>query len=98
MTTKRPHRRWVCEVLIRENLTQVEDFLHAESALDPLSKLALIHYQFQAIHPFFDGNGRTGRIVNILVLVKEKLLTLPVLYLSQHIIEHKATTIGSCVQ
>lgn len=52
--------------------------------------MALIHYQFEAIHPFFDGNGRTGRILNILYLVKERLLDLPVLYLSKHIIDNKS--------
>ena len=56
---------------------------------DPLIKLAVIHYQFEAIHPFTDGNGRTGRIINILYLVHQKLLELPVIYLSRHIIENK---------
>ncbi len=57
---------------------------------DPLIKMALIHHQFESIHPFYDGNGRTGRIVNVLYLVKEGLLYIPVLYLSQHIVRHKA--------
>jgi Fic family protein len=57
---------------------------------DPLIKMALIHHQFESIHPFYDGNGRTGRIVNVLYLVKEGLLDIPVLYLSQHIVRHKA--------
>ena len=56
---------------------------------DPLIKMALIHHQFESIHPFYDGNGRTGRIVNVLYLVKEGLLDIPVLYLSQHIVRHK---------
>lgn len=57
---------------------------------DPLIKMALMHHQFESIHPFYDGNGRTGRIVNVLYLVKEDLLDIPVLYLSQHIVRHKA--------
>ena len=78
------------EILIRQKLKELEEFIHAENHLDPLIKLALIHYQFEAIHPFFDGNGRTGRIINILYLVKEDLLDLPVLYLSKYIIEQKS--------
>lgn len=57
---------------------------------DPLVKMAIIHYQFESIHPFYDGNGRTGRIVNILYLVLEGLLDLPILYLSRYVIQHKA--------
>ena len=57
---------------------------------DPLIKMALIHYQFESIHPFYDGNGRTGRIMNVLYLVKEGLLDIPVLYLSSHIVRTKA--------
>ncbi len=57
---------------------------------DPLVKMALIHHQFESIHPFYDGNGRTGRIINILYLVAKGLLNLPVLYLSRFIITHKA--------
>jgi Fic family protein len=78
------------ETLIREKLKNLEEYIHAEDRVDPLIKLALIHYQFEAIHPFTDGNGRTGRIVNILYLVSKGLLDLPVLYLSKHIIERKA--------
>jgi Fic family protein len=78
------------EALIREKLKNLEEYIHAEDRVDPLIKLALIHYQFEAIHPFTDGNGRTGRIVNILYLVAKGLLDLPVLYLSKHIIERKA--------
>ena len=59
------------------------------SPLDPLTKMAIIHYQFESIHPFYDGNGRTGRIINILYLVLQKLLDLPVLYLSHYIIQNK---------
>jgi Fic family protein len=57
---------------------------------DPLVKMAIIHHQFESIHPFYDGNGRTGRIINILYLVAKDLLDLPVLYLSRYIIQHKA--------
>lgn len=59
------------------------------SDVDPLVKMAVIHFQFEGIHPFFDGNGRTGRIINILYLVQKSLLNLPVLYLSSFIIDHK---------
>lgn len=58
-------------------------------SIDPLIKMAVIHHQFESIHPFYDGNGRTGRIINILYLVQKKLLHLPVLYLSRYIIQHK---------
>jgi len=59
------------------------------SDLDPLIKMAVIHYQFESIHPFYDGNGRTGRIINILYLVLQGLLDIPVLYLSRYIIRTK---------
>ncbi|MBS0214117.1 MAG: Fic family protein [Proteobacteria bacterium] len=69
----------------------LERFIHDEPHFDadPLIKMALIHHQFESIHPFYDGNGRTGRIVNVLYLVKEKLLDIPVLYLSRHIVRTK---------
>ena len=57
-----------------------------EEELDPLVRMALIHYQFEKIHPFYDGNGRTGRILNLLYLVQHDLLDLPVLYLSRYIL------------
>lgn len=60
------------------------------SELDPLIKMAIIHHRFETVHPFYDGNGRTGRIINILYLVKEELITLPILYLSRYIIQYKA--------
>jgi Fic family protein len=63
----------------------------AISELDPLIKVGIIHFQFESIHPFYDGNGRTGRIINILYMVLEGLLELPVLYLSHFIIRNKAT-------
>lgn len=76
--------------VIREKLKNLEDFIHTHQELDPLIKMALIHYQFEAIHPFFDGNGRSGRIVNILFLVQQGLLDSPVLYLSKDIIARKS--------
>lgn len=63
---------------------------------DPLIKMALIHHQFESIHPFYDGNGRTGRIVNVLYLVKEGLLDIPVLYLSRLSCAPRPTTTGCC--
>lgn len=60
------------------------------SKLDPLIKMAIIHHQFESIHPFYDGNGRTGRILNIIYLVKNELLDLPILYLSRYIVRTKA--------
>lgn len=60
------------------------------SDLDPLIKMAIIHHQFESIHPFYDGNGRTGRIINVLYLVINDLLDLPILYLSRYIISNKA--------
>ena len=78
------------EGVIRDKLKNMEDYIHAEDAVDPLIKLALIHYQFEAIHPFTDGNGRTGRILNILYLTQKHLLDLPVLYLSKYIIKQKS--------
>ncbi len=76
------------EQIIRDKLYNLEKFWY-ESELDPLIKMALMHYQFEAIHPFHDGNGRTGRILNILYLIEAKLLEIPVLYLSRYIIENK---------
>lgn len=61
-----------------------------QSSLDPLIKMAIIHHQFESIHPFYDGNGRTGRILNILYLVVSGLLDLPILYLSRYITQYKA--------
>jgi len=61
------------------------DFLHAEDDLNPILRMAIAHHQFESIHPFYDGNGRTGRILNLLILQKESLLDLPVLYLSRYI-------------
>lgn len=78
------------EKIIRDKLRNLEVFIHNDKDdIDPLINLALIHYQFEAIHPFTDGNGRSGRIINILYLVLKGLLDLPVLYLSKYIIENK---------
>lgn len=77
------------EVTIRDLLTNWERFLHEDDELDPLIKMAVSHYQFEAIHPFYDGNGRTGRILNVLYLIEQKLLTLPILYLSRFIVHNK---------
>lgn len=74
---------------LRDLLANWERFLHDETSVDPLIRMAVGHYQFEAIHPFTDGNGRTGRILNLLFLVEEQLLDNPVLYLSRAIISHK---------
>lgn len=74
---------------IRNLLSNWEQFIHNEDDLDPLIKLAVSHYQFESIHPFYDGNGRTGRILNILFLVEQGLLSLPILYLSRFILNHR---------
>lgn len=77
---------------IIELMGDLERFINDPAFMnaDPLVKMAVIHYQFESIHPFYDGNGRTGRIINILYLVANGLLNLPVLYLSRYIIQHKA--------
>lgn len=78
------------EAHLRDLLANWEHFMHESVTLDPLIRMAVGHYQFEAIHPFSDGNGRTGRIVNSLFLIQENLLTLPVLYLSRYIIQHRS--------
>ena len=71
---------------IRDYLRNLEEFINNnEDEIDPLIKVCLIHYQFESIHPFYDGNGRTGRILNILYLVLNKLIDSPILYLSKYI-------------
>jgi Fic family protein len=76
---------------IVELMSGLERFMNDDTLfdVDPLIKMALIHHQFESIHPFYDGNGRTGRIINVLYLVKEGLLDIPVLYLSRHIVQTK---------
>jgi len=78
---------------IIELMTNLEQFINDDtmSDFDPLVKMAIIHYQFESIHPFYDGNGRTGRIINILYLVMKDLLNLPILYLSRYIILKKGS-------
>jgi Fic family protein len=73
-----------------EKLRNLDSFLQAPEGPDPLIRMAVAHYQFEAIHPFTDGNGRAGRILNILYLVHAGLLQIPVLYLSRYIIQRKA--------
>lgn len=80
----------VGENIIRDKLANLENFINREDTLDPLIKMALMHYQFEAIHPFYDGNGRTGRILLLLYLKKEKLLDVPAIFLSDYIIRHKS--------
>jgi Fic family protein len=77
---------------ILDLMKNLEQYINDESLsdFDTLVKMAIIHFQFESIHPFYDGNGRTGRIINVLYLVMNDLLNLPVLYLSRYIIEHKA--------
>lgn len=77
------------EGVIRDKLANLETFINAEDDMDPLIKMALMHYQFEAIHPFSDGSGRTGRILLLLYLKLEKLLDTPVIYLSEYIIRNK---------
>jgi Fic family protein len=77
------------EALLRDLLANWERFLHQQTQIDPLVRMAVGHYQFEAIHPFTDGNGRTGRVLNSLFLIQEGLLTLPILYLSRYIISHR---------
>jgi len=75
--------------LIRNLLINLEEYIRDDAGPDPLIKMAVAHYQFEAIHPFEDGNGRTGRILNILYLIQKQLLHHPVLYLSHYIIQNK---------
>jgi len=76
---------------IVELMGNLEEYINNDSDdIDPLIKMAVIHYQFESIHPFYDGNGRTGRIINVLYLVLKGLLDIPVLYLSRYIIKHKS--------
>lgn len=77
------------ESIIRDKLDQWANFLNADSGIDPLVRMSAAHYQFEAIHPFEDGNGRTGRVLNVLSLVADNVLALPILYLSSYIINNK---------
>lgn len=77
---------------IAEYMKNMERFINDDSMcdFDPLVKMAIIHHQFESIHPFYDGNGRTGRIINVLYIVQNRLLDLPILYLSRYITRNKA--------
>ena len=75
---------------IQNLLDNLEKFINEPSEVDPLVDMAIIHYQFETIHPFYDGNGRTGRIINILYLILKGLLDIPILYLSRYIIQNKS--------
>ena len=79
--------------MIVDTMTALERFINddSQSALDPLIKMALIHHQFESIHPFSDGNGRIGRILNVLYLTRCRLLEIPILYLSRYVTQNKAT-------
>jgi Fic family protein len=77
------------ESVIRDKLTNWERFVHGDHGIDPLITMAIAHYQFAAIHPFDDGNGRTGRIMNVLMLIGAELISEPILYLSRYIIDNK---------
>lgn len=77
------------ENIIRDKLANLEKYINQEDSVDPLIKMAVMHYQFEAIHPFLDGNGRTGRILLLLFLKMKKLLDIPAIYLSEYIIENK---------
>jgi len=79
----------VGEAVLREKLANWERYIHNETEIDPLIRMAVSHYQFEAIHPFTDGNGRTGRIINSLYLIEQELLTRPVLYLSRYILQNR---------
>jgi Fic family protein len=78
------------EKIIRDKLANWEKFINEDETYDPLIKMAILHYQFEAIHPFFDGNGRTGRILLLLYLKLSGLLETPAIYLSEYIIKNKA--------
>jgi Fic family protein len=77
------------EALLRNKMANWEKFLHEQDGIDPVVRMAVAHYQFEAIHPFTDGNGRTGRIINILFLIEQGLLDQPTLYLSRYINQHR---------
>lgn len=78
------------EAILRDKMANWEKFLHEAEGIDPLIRMAVGHYQFEAIHPFTDGNGRTGRVINILYLIEQNLLDLPILYLSRYINDNRS--------
>ena len=79
------------EALLRELMANWEQFIHNQPDVEPLVRMAVTHYQFEAIHPFTDGNGRTGRVLNLLFLIEQELLKIPILFLSRYIIQNKTT-------
>lgn len=79
------------ETQLRELMANWEQFIHNHPDVEPLVRMAITHYQFEAIHPFTDGNGRTGRVLNLLFLIEQDLLDIPILYLSRYIIQNKST-------
>lgn len=79
------------EEVIRSKMSNLEKFINEDTTFDPLIKMALLHYQFEAIHPFIDGNGRTGRILLLLYLKQAHLLDIPAIFLSEYIMQHKAS-------
>ncbi len=85
------HRPPETEHEIRDLLSNLEVYMNTDDDIDPLIKLAIIHYQFESIHPFYDGNGRTGRIINILYLIIKDLLDAPILFFSKYIMENKSS-------
>ena len=78
------------ENIIRDKLSNWETFINGNGGIDPLIRMAIMHYQFEAIHPFADGNGRTGRILMILFLKLHRLLDIPAIFLSEYIIRNRA--------
>jgi Fic family protein len=78
------------EPVLRSKMANWEKFLHEAEDIDPLIRMAVGHYQFEAIHPFPDGNGRTGRVINILYLIEQQLLDMPILYLSRYINDNRS--------
>jgi len=75
--------------VVDELMSDLERYINEPNEIDPLVNMAVIHHQFESIHPFYDGNGRTGRIINILYLIQQELLDIPILYLSRYIIKNK---------
>ncbi len=86
------------EDLLRKLLANWEVYLNTEDSIDPLVKMAIAHYQFEAIHPFTDGNGRTGRILNILYLMSQELIDLPILFLSSYILQNREAYYGGLLE
>jgi Fic family protein len=78
------------EALLRDKMANWERYLHEQQDIDPVVRMAIAHYQFEAIHPFPDGNGRTGRVINILYLIEQGLIDLPIIYLSHFINENRS--------